>query len=151
MIELGLAHAGQVGIICEDLDEHKLMQPVQQYDSPTHNDVNGKVLDPKLVYEARSEEIAGARKHGVWITTPVRECWDATGKGPVGTRWVDINKGDDLHLNYRSRLVGRDFKGRDNRDDLFAATPPIRSCKNINFVGCQPTRSKGGSTQIYVY
>ena len=54
------------------------------------------------------------------------------GKMPVGTRWVDINKGDDQNPNYRSRFVGREFKGTDqNRDVLFAAAPPLESIKAL--------------------
>ena len=51
------------------------------------------------------------------------ECWKATGKGPIQVRWVDINKGDDVHPNYRSRLVAKEFK-TDVRPDLYAPTPP---------------------------
>ena len=32
---------------------------------------------------------------------PVSECWEKTGKGPIGARWVDILKGELT----RSRLV----------------------------------------------
>ena len=46
------------------------------------------------------------------------------GKAPVSIRWVDTMKSDGV----RSRLVARDFKGGDkDRDDLFAATPPLES------------------------
>ena len=45
------------------------------------------------------------------------------GKSPIGTRWIDINKGDSIKTNYRSRLVAKEFKV-DVRPDLFAATPP---------------------------
>ena len=51
-------------------------------------------------------------------------CWANTGKDPIGTRWVDVKKGDDVNPEYRSRLVAKEIK-RDNREDLFAATPPL--------------------------
>ena len=51
------------------------------------------------------------------------ECHSATGKSPIWTRWIDINKGDATKVNYRSRLVAKEFKV-DVRPDLFAATPP---------------------------
>ena len=45
---------------------------------------------------------------------------------------MDINKGDDSDPDYRSRWVGREFKGKDNdRDDLFAATPPLEAKKAL--------------------
>ena len=63
---------------------------------------------------------------------PIKECWDKTNAKPVSTRWVDINKGDDSDPDYRSRWVGREFKGKDNdRDDLFAATPPLEAKKAL--------------------
>ena len=55
-----------------------------------------------------------------------------TGARPVSTRWVDINKGDDNDPDCRSRWVGRELKGKDNdRDDLFAATPPLEAKKSL--------------------
>ena len=51
------------------------------------------------------------------------ECHRARGKAPIGTRWIDMNKGDATKKNYRSRLVAKEYKV-DVRPDLFAATPP---------------------------
>ena len=51
------------------------------------------------------------------------ECHRATGKAPIGTRWIDINNGDAAKTNYRSHLVAKEYKV-DVRPDLFAATPP---------------------------
>jgi hypothetical protein len=59
---------------------------------------------------------------------PIEECWANTGKEPIGTRWVDVNKGDEANPEYRSRLVAQEIK-RDNREDLFAATPPLEALK----------------------
>ena len=42
----------------------------------------------------------------------------------VRSRWIDINKGDDLHPNYRSRMVGKEFNDSE-LDGLFVATPPL--------------------------
>ena len=50
------------------------------------------------------------------------------GKGPIGTRWVDINKGDEDRTEYRSSLVAKELK-TDKREDLFAATPPLEALK----------------------
>ena len=38
--------------------------------------------------------------------------FENTGAPPVGTRWVDINKGDEANPNYRSSLVGREFNNK---------------------------------------
>ena len=48
------------------------------------------------------------------------ECWARTGKAPISTRWVYINKGGD---EYRSRWVARGFKTT-KTDEFFASTPP---------------------------
>ena len=51
------------------------------------------------------------------------ECWNITGKAPIGVRWVDINKGDSSNPNYRSRLVTKEFN-TGVYPELYAATPP---------------------------
>jgi hypothetical protein len=59
---------------------------------------------------------------------PVEECIKEAGKNPISVRWLDINKGDEDNLEYRSRLVAQELK-RDKREDLFAATPPLEAKK----------------------
>ena len=56
----------------------------------------------------------------------VAECYDRTGKPPIGTKWVDVNKGDAIHPEYRSRLVAQEIN-TNMREDLFAATPPLEA------------------------
>ena len=51
-------------------------------------------------------------------------------KAPIGTRWIDINKGDAINPNYRSRLVAKEYKV-DIRPDLFAATPPTQCLRPL--------------------
>ncbi len=57
------------------------------------------------------------------------------------TRWIDVNKGDQENPDYRSRLVGREIR-KDNRLDLFAATPPLESLRYI-ISKCARNRRKG--------
>ena len=68
--------------------------------------------------------------HHVYIKKPIKECWDKTGKDPIGTRWVDINKGDKYHPDYRSRLVVQEINN-ETRDDIFAATPPLEALQLV--------------------
>ena len=56
------------------------------------------------------------------------QCTERTGKKPIGTRWVDINKGDDINTDYRSLIVAQEFNDH-KRDDRFAATPPLEAIK----------------------
>ena len=94
------------------------------------DDVSGLALDPNEVKLARKKEIEFFRERGVYKKVPVEECWKVTGKAPVTVRWIDINKGDAKNPQYRSRLVAREIK-RDNRPDLFAATPPLEAMRSI--------------------
>ena len=48
-----------------------------------------------------------------------------TGWKIIKTRWIDINKGDDVEVSYRSRLVGKDFADK-RVDGLFAGTPRLK-------------------------
>ena len=52
-----------------------------------------------------------------------------TGKGPVGTRWMDVNKGDERSPEYRSRLVAQQIKYISKEKRIFAATPPLEAQK----------------------
>jgi hypothetical protein len=69
----------------------------------------------------------------VWEDSSREECFEETGKPPVSTRWVDINKGTEDDPEVRCRLVARDFKpkGERDREDLFAAMPPLECKKTI--------------------
>ena len=71
------------------------------------DDLSGKRLNSELVKRAREEGMSEYRKHGVYIKVPIQQCWDETDKDPIGARWVDINKGDNVHPEFRSRVVGQ--------------------------------------------
>ena len=65
----------------------------------------------------------------VYEYAPLTECVERTKKPPIGTRWIDTNKGDASNPNYRSRLVAKEYK-IDARPDWFAATPPVE-CRRL--------------------
>jgi hypothetical protein len=92
------------------------------------DDVHGGLLDLGKVREARSEEIEFMKSRCIWKEVPIHECWEKSGKAPVTVKWVDTEK---LGGVVRSRLVARDFKmkGEKEREDLFAATPPLELLK----------------------
>ena len=52
---------------------------------------------------------------------------EVTGK-VISVRWVDINKGDEVNPNYRSRLVAREINTHAN-PEMFAATPRTEALK----------------------
>ena len=68
-----------------------------------------KIEDRK---KARREEIGYMQRRNIWKMVPVSECWLKTGKAPIGTRWVDTNKGSEECPEVRCRLVARDFKDK---------------------------------------
>ena len=89
----------------------------------------GETLDPELVAKARAEEYELMRKIELLDEVPASECWDRTGRPPVSTKWVDVNKGTAARPDVRCRLVARNFKTKWEKDraDLFAAMPPLEA------------------------
>ena len=97
-----------------------------------YDDVSGQPLDPAQVRRARAEEIEYFKKHGVYVKVPISRCWQLTGKAPIKVRWIDINKGDSINPNYRSRLVAKEINHSKSHDpELFAATPPHGDAQTI--------------------
>ena len=72
---------------------------------------------------ARAEEIKFMKDWGVWERALVTDCWRETGKAPIGSKWVDVNKGDATKPQIRSRFVVKEIATY-KTDDFFAATPP---------------------------
>ena len=67
---------------------------------------------------------------------------------PISTKWVDVNKAAPPEVQARSRLVARDFKGSDNdRDDLFAETPPLEA-KKMLFSRAATRKRDGGYRKL---
>ena len=88
----------------------------------------GERLPSEEVARARSDEIEGLKQYGVFEKVSVEHCWKETGQKPIGVRWIDCNKGDAVHPNFRSRLVAKEIN-KDSRIHLFAATPPLEAKK----------------------
>ena len=67
-----------LGTVCT-LEEHKpgeeeLEDEVRKY----WDDMSGKELDPRIVKNAREEDIEEFRNRQVYIKVPISECWNAT-------------------------------------------------------------------------
>ena len=73
------------------------------------DDVSGDPLERSLVAKTRKEGLEYFKSMQVYDYAPLAECIERTKKGPIGTRWIDTNKGDAGRPNYRSRLVGRGY------------------------------------------
>ena len=92
------------------------------------DEVSGKALETSMVKAAREEEIDYAHRYNVWTLAPISEAWERTGKAPISSRWIDINKGDEERPAYRSRLVIQEIR-QDGVESIFAATPPLESIR----------------------
>jgi len=100
------------------------LHEIEKVDWRFIDDTTGKELDAKLVRKARELELVTFREMGVYEYVPRGEARRSGGK-LVGVRWVDVAKGDGV----RSRLVAQEFAGKEEREDLFAGTPPLAAVK----------------------
>ena len=85
---------GMIGEIQSGISHPVDQQRIEAEPGEYWDDVTGVPLKQELVEKARMEEMRAFPKHGVYTKVPEEECWNATGKGPCGVRWVDINKRD---------------------------------------------------------
>ena len=73
-----------------DKEEQQWSQRMQE--ERLWDNMSGKQLRTGEVRKARQEEMEDVYKHGVYVKVPISECRKVTGKEPIGTRWVDVNK-----------------------------------------------------------
>ena len=120
-----------IGALSPHEDDNDLEEWMHMYhDMEFFDDMNGmKHLDKKQVVAARKLEMEFVRKMRVYKKVP-RSVAKAMMAKVLTTRWLDTNKGDEANPNFRSRMVGREIK-KDNRLDLFAATPPLETLKML--------------------
>ena len=84
------------------------------------DDLTGLSLDPKGVLAARKQGLKYISQKQVWEIVP-REEARRNGWKVIKSRWIDINRGDDVASLYRSRLVGKEFADK-KVEGLFAGT-----------------------------
>ena len=111
------------------------------------DDMSGKPLRADLVQVARGEEMAKFGQNEVYTKVPISECVAVTGKQPIGSRWIDINKGDEAVPNYRSRLVAKEIR-RGPNEEMFAATPPLEAKKCL-FSMCTTQFARGRCSNFH--
>ncbi len=107
------------------------------------DDVSGEPLSTERVIRARLEEIEEFPKREVYDKVPISQCWERTGKAPIGVRWVDINKGDSVSPENRSRLVAKEIKKDEGR--LICGHSPLRGKESsVLICGHGGKRMEGG-------
>ena len=129
----GIWRPGEVGMHAV-ADEDNLDQTIasEKCSGAYRDDISGQLLRDDLVKEARAKELQYFAQKGVWVKRPKHEARQRTGKGAISVRWVDVNKGDDLHPKYRSRLVARQLKAHDKSGaSFFAPTPPLEALRTV--------------------
>ena len=127
----GIWRRGEVGLHAMT-DEDPIAQFPDGCTGKFRDDVTGQLLKDELVREARAKELQYFCDKGVWVKRPKHEARQKTGRGAISVRWVDVNKGDDLHPRYRSRLVARQLKAHDRSGaSFFAPTPPLEALRSV--------------------
>ena len=111
-------------------------------DATFTDDLTGKTLDTEGVKEARRVELGFVDKKPVYTERTLEECYRVTGKGPIDTKWVDVDKGGPGAHQLRSRWVAKDFKTGPN-DEFFSATPPYECVKLFVFIGGKSGADEG--------
>ena len=131
----GLLKSGCFGLQAPDDDaevERNLRGPAQGYSGAYRDDLTGQVLNDDLVKAARAKELAFFYSRRVWLKVPKARARAKSGRPPISVRWVDVNKGDDLVPNYRSRLVARQMKALDSSgQSFFAPAPPLEALRTV--------------------
>ncbi len=94
------------------------------------DDKTGIELDGELVAAAEKEEIDFMKKIGVGKVSTLAECLKNTGRKPISTKFVRVNKGTEVDPDIRCRLCARDFKEKGgDAGEWFAAMPPLEGKK----------------------
>ena len=155
-IKLEIKHSGIMSMVYQDLLTVSSEEAdVYDYEGHFVDDMSGQILDTRLVIAARKEEMATYYSHNAYEKRPITECWHVTGKAPIGCRWIDINKGDDEHPEYRSRLVAKEIN-RSPSDEMFAATPPLEAKKMLfsmamsNFANGRARKFEGTQKLLFI-
>ena len=112
------------------------------------DDLTKQLLEPTLVKAARRTDIDFFKSKDVWEMATDQEARRITGRAPISVRWVDVNKGDDIVPNDRSRLVARDIRTA-GEDPMFAPTPPLEAIRRVlslcgSHRNCQPRLGPAG-------
>ena len=85
----------------------------------------------------------------------IEECWQRTGQGPKTLKWIDRNKGDREHPNYRSRIVVREVKKQHGAlpgHMLFSSMPPLEAVKILcSELATRKKNKKGKDLRLALY
>ena len=63
---------------------------------PFYDELTGKLLPAAAVQASRKEEVEFMEGWRCWERVSKEDAWRLGGKIPLKTRWVDVNKGDEV-------------------------------------------------------
>ena len=119
----------------QDVDDVKVAGYAVNEDAEgwSGGEVDGDELEPEQVKIGRKEELEFmVKKLDMSEFGTYEEAVSRGGKQPTTTKWIEEWEADDKGGRFvKCRLVGQDFKvkGVEEREDLFAAMPPLESKK----------------------
>ena len=87
----------------------------------------GSPLNPEMVKRAGELDMEYMEELRVLEDSDRDACMPETGRPPIPTDWVDINKGDSLRPNYKNRLVCQETHGRSTISEEDWAATSVRS------------------------
>ena len=111
------------------------------------DDVTGEYIDPKLILDARRDELVGFERQKVYTRVPRQQAREDPEGIVVGVRWVDRNKGSEREPDVRCRLVAQEFASKD-KEGLFAATPPLGAARALISICASQGRRRPGHYQV---
>ncbi|CAK0863719.1 unnamed protein product, partial [Prorocentrum cordatum] len=101
-----------------------------------YDDRAGALLGAEMVRSARRSEMDFMAQRGVWTYASDEDCYRELGRKPLSVRWVDVDKGDSIRPDCRSRLVAQETMAQNATAGhgvgaVFAAAPPLECLRLV--------------------
>lgn len=117
-----------------EVDDAMDIDNCEEYEELIYDSITGKVLDPALVKEARTEEVEYYRSMNVYSKVDRRMAYEKTGKALIKMRWVDHNKRQRRETNDKKQAGGKGNKNVGHAGPVRSNTAP-GSSKNGDVAG----------------
>ena len=150
LLDRRVLHAFDASDHCGEPDE---LQCWPELYMNINDNITGVKLDPELVAAGRREEMELLKEIDAYSYEWIANCKKTTGRGPVPTRWVDINKGDKATPFVRCRWVIQETKNHTTMDITdpaltFSAAPPYEALRFLVSLWMTPSGKKQQGCQL---
>ena len=88
-------------------------------------------MDPRLVQQAKLEELARFKKMQVYQVVPRSQMQQDEEATMVSIKWVVTNKGTEETPKAKARLVAREFNDGSQKNEMFAGTPGLQAMRMV--------------------